>query len=179
MFNGINKNAHATFSWDKLGNITVGRPNLGDNVPVKVYRIFEYALFDELCREFGVSHAQDIIRRTGLRAGAEFAANALDFNLPMDEFLDDLAKKLEDFKMGIFKVEKLDRSTGGFTVTIAEDLDCSGLPVSGEVVCNYDEGFIAGIFESYTKEKYVVREVDCWASGDKVCRFRGEPVKEK
>jgi hypothetical protein len=52
-----------------------------------------------------------------------------------------------------------------------EDLDCSGLEVSDETVCDYDEGFIAGIFHEYTGERFSAREVDCWASGERVCRF--------
>ena len=51
------------------------------------------------------------------------------------------------------------------------------LPVTNETVCNYDEGFIAGILEAYTGKKYDVREVDCWASGDRVCRFSGVVVQ--
>jgi predicted hydrocarbon binding protein len=58
-------------------------------------------------------------------------------------------------------------------LTVGQDLDCSGLPVTNETVCNYDEGFIAGILEAYTGKKYEVREVDCWANGDRVCRFNG------
>ena len=58
-----------------------------------------------------------------------------------------------------------------FTVTVAEDLDCSGLPFTDEVVCQYDEGFFAGIFEAYTGRPFSAREIDCWASGDRVCRF--------
>ena len=58
-----------------------------------------------------------------------------------------------------------------FTLTVAEDLDCSGLPFSDEVVCQYDEGFIAGILEAYTGKPFHAKEVDCWASGDRVCRF--------
>ena len=52
-----------------------------------------------------------------------------------------------------------------------EDLDCSSLPITGETVCNYDEGFLAGILKVYTKKEYVVTEVDCWATGSRVCRF--------
>ena len=35
-----------------------------------------------------------------------------------------------------------------FTLTVAEDLDCSGLPDLGHVVCTYDEGFISGLFKA-------------------------------
>ncbi|MFV0314438.1 MAG: V4R domain-containing protein, partial [Anaerotignum sp.] len=42
---------------------------------------------------------------------------------------------------------------------------------TGETVCNYDEGFLAGILKEYTKKEYVVTEIDCWATGSRVCRF--------
>ena len=58
-----------------------------------------------------------------------------------------------------------------FTLTVSEDLDCSGLPSTDEVVCHYDEGFIAGILNAYTGKSFTAKEIDCWASGDRVCRF--------
>jgi hypothetical protein len=64
-----------------------------------------------------------------------------------------------------------------FTLTVAEDLDCSGLPFTDEVVCHYDEGFIAGVLEAYTGKPFEAKEIDCWASGDRVCRFDVKEVK--
>ncbi|MEG0016657.1 MAG: 4-vinyl reductase, partial [Gordonibacter sp.] len=42
-----------------------------------------------------------------------------------------------------------------------------------EVVCTYDEGFLAGILNVYSGKTYRVREIDCWANGARVCRFNG------
>ena len=56
---------------------------------------------------------------------------------------------------------------------MSEDVDCSGLPVTGKAVCNYDEGFIAGILKVYTDKDYLVEEIDCWSTGARVCRFVG------
>ena len=74
-------------------------------------------------------------------------------------------------------MEKFDAETGDAVLTVGEDLDCSGLPVTGETVCNYDEGFLAGILKVYTKKDYVVTEVDCWATGSRVCRFEANVKK--
>ena len=65
----------------------------------------------------------------------------------------------------------------GFSWEDLGDIDagCSGLPVTGETVCEFDEGFIAGIFHEFTGREFAVREVDCWASGDRVCRFVVKP----
>jgi predicted hydrocarbon binding protein len=43
--------------------------------------------------------------------------------------------------------------------------------MTDEVVCTYDEGFIAGILERYTGKPFNVKEIDCWASGGRICRF--------
>lgn len=61
-----------------------------------------------------------------------------------------------------------------FISTIEEDPDCSGLPASGETVCDYEEGFIAGILNTYTGETFDVKEIDCRASGGRVCGFHAK-----
>jgi len=63
-----------------------------------------------------------------------------------------------------------------FILTVDEDLDCSGLPLMDEVVCTYDEGFIAGIFESYTGKRFEVKEIDCWCTGERTCRFEAKLI---
>jgi predicted hydrocarbon binding protein len=73
--------------------------------------------------------------------------------------------------IGILRIGKADVAIQSFTFTVAEDLDCSGLPCTDDVVCQYDEGFIAGIMEVYTGKPFRTKEIDCWASGDRVCRF--------
>ena len=57
------------------------------------------------------------------------------------------------------------------TITISEDLDCSGLPELDYEVCKYDEGFIAALLESFTGKSFQVKEIDCWCTGDRTCRF--------
>ena len=49
-----------------------------------------------------------------------------------------------------------------------------GLPVFGDAVCVYDEGFIAAILQDYTGKEFEVIEVDCWATGDRTCRFTAD-----
>ena len=58
-----------------------------------------------------------------------------------------------------------------FTLVVEEDLDCSGLPILDEEICTFDEGFISAIFSSYMGKEFVAKEVDCWCTGDRVCRF--------
>jgi hypothetical protein len=56
-------------------------------------------------------------------------------------------------------------------MTVSEDIDCSGLPVRSVAYCDYDEGFIAGILHVYTQKDFKVKEIDCWGTGERTCRF--------
>jgi len=159
------------FSWEDLGDINVGRPNLGQLVPVIVYRLFQYTMRDVMITETDVATARDIFVKAGKLAGEHFCKNVLNMDLEFNEFIAELQKTLKDLKIGILRVEKADLESLEMTLTVAEDLDCSGLPISEETVCDYDEGFIAGILKAYTGKEFYVKEVDCWATGDRVCRF--------
>jgi predicted hydrocarbon binding protein len=68
-------------------------------------------------------------------------------------------------------MEKSDVDNMSFLATVSEDLDCSGLPIKGVTVCDYDEGFIEGIFNVYTGKDFDVKEIDCWTTGERTCRF--------
>jgi len=159
------------FEWKDLGDIHLGRPNLGQNVPVLVYRLLQYTFQEALISEVGAETANKIFVDAGRIAGSSFCKNMLDLSLGFDEFVAKLQKVLKELSIGVLRIEKADSVSGEYTVTIAEDLDCSGLPFSDEVVCQYDEGFLAGVFETYTGKPFTVKEVDCWASGGRVCRF--------
>jgi predicted hydrocarbon binding protein len=82
-----------------------------------------------------------------------------------------LQETLKAEKIGILRLEKADMENMSFVLTVSEDLDCSGLPIYGTTVCDYDEGFIAGILHAYTGQHFSAVEVDCWATGDRTCRF--------
>ncbi|MFH0726610.1 MAG: V4R domain-containing protein [Pseudomonadota bacterium] len=165
------------FEWKCLGDIEHGRPNLGLTVPVFAYRLLQYTLRDVMITELGVEKANDIFIKAGRLAGAQFCENLLNRELGFNEFVAQLQGVLKDRRIGILRVEKADMENMIFTLTVAEDLDCSGLPMTDEVVCQYDEGFIAGLLEAYTGKPFFVKEIDCWASGDRVCRFDARQVK--
>jgi len=170
------KQLSGDFSWSMLGDIGVGRENLGMQMPVLVYRLFQYTMRATLVREFGTEEMIELFRKSGRLAGEEFAKNVLDMSLPLSGFLAQLQSMLKKLQIGVLRFENFDMDNGRAELTISEDLDCSGLPVSGECVCNYDEGFISGILSAYTKKPYFVVEVDCWAKGDRVCRFCAKPI---
>jgi len=172
----LKDNKRKEFKWSALGDIKEGRGDLGEEMPVLVYRLMQFTMIDVLSKEYGLDTANDHFRNAGFLAGTEFAKNALNLDLEFNEFIASLQSALQDLKIGILRMEDFDAETGRIVLTVAQDLDCSGLPITDESVCVYDEGFIAGILEVYTGTRYEVREIDCWANGDRVCRFEGVRV---
>ncbi|MFR7901200.1 MAG: hypothetical protein ACLU6Y_16245 [Ruminococcus sp.] len=92
----------------------------------------------------------DIFRKAGRMAGEYFAKKMLNLDQPLDQFVSELQKKLEELKIGVLRIEDVDETSGELFLTVSEDADCSGLPILGETVCNYDEGFISGILSVYS-----------------------------
>jgi uncharacterized protein len=160
-----------SFSWKDLGDIDLGRPNLGREVPVAVYRLAQYTMREAIERRFGDEMARALLRDSGWIAGRAFCNNVLDVSLDFGAFITALQDILKTWKIGVLRVEKANLDEMTFTLTVSEDLDCSGLPVTGTTVCDYDEGFIAGILLAYTGQAFTATEVDCWATGDRTCRF--------
>ena len=164
------------FDWSMIGDIAEGRPNLGATVDVSVYRLMQFTLRDVIIQNFDTATADRIFYQAGELAGRQLFRNALSRNTRFEDFLKELQELLTALKIGILRVEKSDLEKMEFTLTVAEDLDCSGLPVCDETVCTYDEGFISGLISEYSGREIEVREVDCWCSGDRVCRFEVRPT---
>jgi predicted hydrocarbon binding protein len=97
----------------------------------------------------------------------------------LNSFLMTFKEILLDMGIGIVRIEKADSETGEFVLTVSEDLDCSGVPETGESICTFDEGFIKAILEAFSGKHYDVKEVDCWSTGEKTCRFRAVILKDE
>jgi uncharacterized protein len=164
------------FTWDLLGNIAEGRPNLGPNTRIEVYRLLQFCFRDVIEQEWGTENADRIFYNAGKLAGEHFYKNMLK---PMDninDFVKQLQEVLKDLGIGILRIEEADMEKGVFVLTVSEDLDCSGLPELDYEICIYDEGFITALMESFTGKKFKVKEVDCWCTGDRTCRFTATVV---
>lgn len=124
-----------------------------------------------MAKEFGGAAAQKVFYNAGEMAGRELCINMLDKEADACAFFSQMSAVLKEFNIGILKTEKMDDQKLNYTVTLEEDLDCSGLPDSKETVCGWDEGFIAGILQEYMGVDFLVKEIDCWSQGQKLCRF--------
>jgi len=164
------------FDWSMIGNIGEGRPNLGTTMDVAVYRLMQFTLRDVIIQEFDTATADRIYFKAGELAGRELFKAVITNKTDFGAFIKELQELLSSLKIGILRIEKSDLAKMEFTLTVAEDLDCSGLPVCDENICTYDEGFISGLLLEFSGTKFDVKEVDCWCSGDRVCRFDVRPA---
>ncbi|MDW5562259.1 MAG: V4R domain-containing protein [Methanomassiliicoccus sp.] len=164
------------FEWDDIGDLSVGRPNLGDVTSVTVFRLMQFSMRYVLEERFGVDETDAMLRRAGRLAGKEFAATQLHRSGSPQEYLEEVASKMIDLRVGVLRAEKADFERMELVLTVSEDLDCSGVPVTGRPICSFDAGFIAGVFERFAGRQFEVKEIDCWATGAKLCRFTVRPA---
>ena len=164
------------FSWELLGDIALGRPNLGQNTRLEVYRLMQFCFRDVIEQHLGTEGTDQIFYEAGKLAGGEFYKQFFGHITDFDELVRMLQVTLRDMGIGILRVEKADLEQGSFILTVSEDLDCSGLPELDYEICTYDEGFIAALMESFTGKRFKVKEVDCWCTGDRTCRFSAEVI---
>jgi len=159
------------FSWDLLGNIQEGRPNLGPMTRLEVYRLMQFCFRDILEQDFGSAKADEIFYRAGYTAGGHFYDHAIGPMPDLGAFVKKLQDVLREMGIGVLRVEEADLANGRLVLTVSEDLDCSGLPELSYEICTYDEGFIAALLERFSGKKFKVKEIDCWCTGDRTCRF--------
>jgi len=159
------------FSWPLLGDIARGRPNLGQNLRIEVYRLMQFTFRDVMELHLGAEKTDQLFFEAGKLAGAEFYKNLFADIKDFNSFAKGLQKTFRDLGIGILRLEEVDLEKGSLVLTVSEDLDCSGLPDLGYEICIYDEGFIAGLLESFSGKPFKVKEVDCWSTGNRTCRF--------
>ncbi len=162
------------FKWSHLGDITLGRPNMGPSTSVAIYRLMQYTLRDSAIKHTDVETARKIFYDAGSNSGKAVFENLIAPVASFNEFISKVQAVLKELNIGILRLENSDLENLEFTLTVEEDLDCSGLPLQEEAICTFDEGFIGGVLEAFIGEPFTVKEVDCWCTGDRICRFEAK-----
>lgn len=160
------------FSWELLGDIDEGRPNLGTTVDLEMYRLMQFTLRDVLEKKLGTEETDRLFYQAGHVAGTEFYKHFIGEPDSLEDFVAKAQTALKDKRVGVLRIEEA--LEGRIVLTVDEDLDCSGLPELDYEICVYDEGFVAALLEGFTKQKWNVKEIDCWCTGDRTCRFEAK-----
>ena len=123
----------------------------------QLYRVMQHAIVDVLFDAYGQADSHKLIRAAGFKAGMTFAKSAFDLSNKLFLFIRHLQKTFKELRIGTLKVEKASADNVEFT------LDCSEHMRYAYATCCYGEGLLAGIMETYIKEKnsglssYVIR----------------------
>jgi predicted hydrocarbon binding protein len=167
------------FDWDKTvgADMELARPNLGPGTRIEVYRLFQFTLRDVLEQKYGTEATDIMFREAGLMAGKEFYAKFLSDAKDVPTLVTKIQDSFTKLGIGIFRVEHAEEDNSHFILTVGEDLDCSGLPDIADVICVYDEGFIKGILEAFSGMVFSVKEVECWCTNARTCRFEANAVE--
>lgn len=160
------------FDWDSIiGDMDAARENLGPTTRVEVYRLFQFTLRDILEQKYGTEETDILFREAGILAGQSLFRRFCSEASTLGELVKTLQDLFKNYGIGILRLEKSNLEDMTFTITVDEDLDCSGMQDTGDVICIYDEGLIKGILQEFTGKNFDVREIDCWCAGERTCRF--------
>ena len=168
----MSENRKYAFTWDAvMGNMDTARPNLGPTTRIEVYRLFQFTLRDIIEQYHGTDQCDTIFREAGMLAGKHFYQQFCSDAPSLNELLQTLQELFKSLGIGLLRLEVADPESLRLILTVDEDLDCSGMPDADDVICIYDEGFLQGILQAYTGKPFVVKEIDCWCTGERTCRF--------
>lgn len=163
------------FDWKLIGNVCEGRPNLGETVEVELYRLLQYTLRDVLEERLGIDGTDEVFFKAGELAGRMVYDRYIAPVHSLDEFVSKTQSVLREKGIGVLRIEELGKDLEHIMLTVDEDLDCSGLPELDYETCIYDEGFISALLQKYTGQDWRAKEIDCWCTGARTCRFLVKP----
>lgn len=139
-----------------MENLTSYRPTIGDEISVVLWGLIRigglYRIFEE--------ETETILYFIGKRVGQMLQV----------ENIDDIRKKLTNFKLGIIDFPVLSDSL--IHITITECATCSGIkPALGKPICQLEVGIFVGALESvYPGKKIIASEIQCIGGlGDEAC----------
>lgn len=161
---------------ENLGNLEEGRPTLGAEAPVLLYRLLQFSLRDVIEEKLGESKGGEYLYKAGQLAGELIYNNFLTEVKDVNDLYSRLADLLYKLKVCVLRAEKLDLKKGIFVFVATEDLDCSGVPEIGWPICQYDEGIISAVLSKFTGKNIEAKEINCWATGERYCRIEAKVV---
>jgi len=139
------------------------RPTLGDELKISAFRHMMASLVLTLGRGVG---------STFYRAGFDIGVYKAEKHglKGVDEALDYAVEVFEKTKLGLLNVEEV--SEEEVVLTMKESVTADGYDV-GEKLCYFQAGFIAGLLQGATGQRWQVKERACVAEGNEECVFVG------
>ncbi|KKM11438.1 hypothetical protein SY88_08405 [Clostridiales bacterium PH28_bin88] len=133
----------------------VERPSFKSEIPLTTFRLLRLFGFREV---FGES-AGPVLYMAGKSLGKQLEVGTVD------GFLD----QLQVLKIGYPEMHDFDGERG--IVRVHECMTCYGLPDIGKLICDFENGVIAGGLEKVTGRRVNAVQKKGWTNGDKYCEF--------
>jgi serine/threonine protein kinase/predicted hydrocarbon binding protein len=144
---------------DVASALRVARPSLGSDAGVGLYRLLRLVAFDANT----AAEAAATARAAGDKIGRSLGLGKLD----------DFIALCASLKLGIVEATVVTEST--IRVVVRECVACAGVHHSGQSMCHFEGGLVAGAVAAIFKQSVRVRETACIGGcGDDACRFEIE-----
>ncbi len=143
----------------------IHRPELGDTVPLSVFRIF---------RQFSAQYSIEILGEKGVKTTFTYAGRMLGLDIGKELYAEDLNEYLSGVKKYVYKAKigilnLVESDDEKMVFQLEECITCAGMPNMGVSICHFEVGMVAGIVEFYLKKKVSASETKCNVNGDECC----------
>ncbi len=149
---------------------SVKRPQLGEDVPILIFRAFRIYSGEYLRDLMGEKGAVVLFQNAGRELGRSLGEKLISDSITT--YLENVRTFMKESKIGLLIPEDLDEHRGVFKID--ECITCSGIPNIGSRICHFEAGFVAGILEFFTKKRVKATETKCNAMGEGVCEVTVE-----
>ena len=143
----------------------IDRPELGDTIPLAVFRIF---------RQFSAQYSAEILGESGVKTTFTYAGRMLGHDVGKQLYSSDLGSYLSsvqgfvyDAKIGV--LDLVDSDSDQMVFQLGECVTCAGMPDMGMSICHFEVGLVAGIVETFVKKDVGAFESKCNVNGDDCC----------
>ncbi len=154
-----------------IGDPAAGRPTLGANAPVAMFRALRMVGMMEGLNAL-IGDASTLVYAAGKGVGKELGQAILEkTGGNVDAFVAATAAEVKNLGVGIMKVTHADLDNGLLEIKVDECITCSGAPVIGKRVCHFEAGFVSGVLEPLVQKQVNVVETACNCMGEDGCVF--------
>lgn len=151
---------------DILNQISkVKRDKLGTEIPILIFRVLRHYT-NVYASDLLGERASNILFINAGKALGEALGQRL-YNEDLNRYLENIAKFVEDEKIGILKITHLDEKK--LVVQLDECITCAGMDSIGKRICFFEVGLVAGLVEKYLGKRVIAQETKCNANGEGTC----------
>jgi uncharacterized protein len=134
---------------------SIARPNLGEDVPLVLFRILRIIGMRNL---LGETSGQTLYIM-GKTVGNMLKATSLE----------EFKKVIEELKIGFAEPEIIEEDH--IVVRLRECITCAGFSFTGEMFCDMESGIIAGLLEKVYEKRAKSTQTKSWSVGYDYCEF--------